>query len=127
MNIKYIVIHCADTPNEKEFDAADIHDWHKQRGFDGIGYHRVIKRNGAIENGRPDFWAGAHVKGHNSESLGVCLVGRDKFTDDQFASLTDIVTEWKNDNPEAKVVGHYQLDESKTCPNFNVTEWWYGV
>lgn len=122
---KYIVIHCADTPNEMEFTASDIHDWHKERGWDGIGYHKVIRRDGTIEHGRPDYWPGAHVKGHNHHSLGVCLIGRDEYTDEQFASLTDIVTHWLSHNPAASVVGHYQLDEGKTCPNFNVTEWWY--
>lgn len=124
--IKYIVVHCADTPNDREVTAEEIHDWHKDRGWDGIGYHKVIRRDGTIENGRPDYWPGAHVKGHNHHSLSVCLIGRDKYTDEQYASLTDVITDWLSDHPGADVVGHYQLDSDKTCPNFSVTEFWYG-
>ena len=45
-----------------------------------MGWHRlsqVIRKNGLTENGRPEFWIGAHVYGFNTESLGVCLIGRD--------------------------------------------------
>jgi len=119
--IKYIVVHCSDSPNGVNVGAKDIHYWHKRRGWDGIGYHRVIRRDGAIENGRPDFWPGAHCKGHNRHSLGVCLVGRDEFTERQFSSLNLVLTAWKTDHPSARVVGHYELDPGKTCPNFSVT------
>ena len=48
---------------------------HLKFGWDGIGYHKVIKRSGKVENGHPEYWIGAHVKGKNSISLGVCLIG----------------------------------------------------
>ena len=54
---------------------------HLDNGWDGIGYHKVILRSGIIENGRPEFWIGAHVKGLNKSSLGVCLIGSKIFTD----------------------------------------------
>ena len=60
---------------------------HLSFGWDGIGYHKIILRNGNIQNGRPEYWVGAHVKGLNKISLGVCLIGRKKFTDNQFKSL----------------------------------------
>ena len=59
---------------------------HLNFGWNGIGYHKVILRNGEIQDGRPEYWIGAHVKGKNTVSLGVCLIGRDEFTKNQFDS-----------------------------------------
>ena len=85
--IKFLIVHCSDTPNENNIDASFIHQMHLKNGWDGIGYHKVITRSGVIENGRPEFWIGAHVKGLNNSSLGVCLIGSTKFTNKQFISL----------------------------------------
>lgn len=123
MNIKYLVVHCADTPNNREVSAEEIHRWHKEQGWDGIGYHAVIRRSGLIENGRPEYWAGAHVKGHNSKSIGVCLVGRDQYTKEQLESLRILLRGWKAKYPDAEVLGHCDLDPGKTCPNFDVKHW----
>ncbi|NYZ70139.1 N-acetylmuramoyl-L-alanine amidase, partial [Endozoicomonas sp. SM1973] len=75
------------------------------------------------ENGRPEYWVGAHVKGHNSHSLGVCLVGRDQFTDAQLDSLDKVIIDWHIKYPDAEVVGHCDLDSGKNCPNFNIKRW----
>ncbi|MBU2713926.1 hypothetical protein [Zooshikella harenae] len=55
MNITKLVVHCADTPNDRDVTAEDIHQWHIQRKWAGIGYHKVIRRDGSIENGRPEL------------------------------------------------------------------------
>jgi len=123
MKIKYLVIHCADTPNDREVTAEEIHSWHLANGWDGIGYNAVIRRSGLVEMGRPEYWAGSHVRGHNGESLGVCLVGRDSFTDSQWDSLFELIADWKTKYPDAEVVGHRDLDSHKTCPNFDVRKW----
>ena len=123
MKIKYLVIHCADTPNEREVTAEEIHHWHLANGWDGIGYNAVIRRSGLVEMGRPNYWPGSHVRGHNSESLGVCLVGRDSFTDSQWDSLFELISDWKAKYPDAEIVGHCDLDSRKTCPNFDVKKW----
>lgn len=116
-----IVVHCSDTPDNREHTAADIHRWHQERGWDGIGYHWVIRRDGTIEPGRPEYWTGAHVKGHNKGSIGICLIGRKHFTTAQFDALRTHL----NWHPESfELFGHYELDPSKTCPNFNVKEWY---
>lgn len=93
--ITTIVIHCSATQNGKPLrtpnhSAAQIIDgWHEQRGFkrnpintkhfnphlNHIGYHFVIDTDGSIETGRQEGENGAHVKGHNTHSLGICLVG----------------------------------------------------
>jgi N-acetylmuramoyl-L-alanine amidase len=89
--------------------------------WDGIGYHAVIRRSGLVEMGRPEYWSGAHVKGHNHESLGVCLIGRDQYTNNQLESLRQLLRDWKSKYPSAEILGHRDLDSGKTCPNFDVS------
>ena len=123
-NIKYLVIHCSDTLDDLNITAIDIHKMHIGFGWDGIGYHKIINKNGFVENGRPEYWVGAHVKGKNHESLGVCLIGRKKFTPKQYESLKKVLIKWKRENPKAKIVGHREvIKTAKTCPNFDVQEW----
>ena len=123
-NISLLVVHCSDTENKKDLSAVDIHKMHLGFGWEGIGYHKIIKRSGKIENGRPEFWIGAHVKGKNEVSLGVCLIGRDKFTKRQFSSLEKILRKWKTKYPNAKIIGHKDTGNTKkTCPNFDVISW----
>jgi N-acetylmuramoyl-L-alanine amidase len=126
--IKHLVVHCSDTPNTKNLTASDIHKMHLSFGWDGIGYHKVINRNGIIENGRPEFWIGAHVYKYNETSLGVCLIGRDQFMPDQLKSLFEILNYWKKKYPKAQVVGHRDFpNTSKSCPNFDVKKWWKTI
>ena len=123
-NIKLLVVHCTDTQNNINVSASDIHKMHLNFGWNGIGYHKIILRSGKIENGRPEYWIGAHVKGKNHISLGVCLVGRDKFTKKQFLSLEKVLAEWKRLYPKAKIMGHCDTGKTpKTCPNFDVISW----
>ncbi|MER2490324.1 N-acetylmuramoyl-L-alanine amidase [Catenovulum sediminis] len=122
-SVKYIVIHCSDTPDDREHTAADIHRWHKEFGWDGIGYHAVVQRSGKIEYGRPLYWPGAHVKNHNSNSIGVCLIGRHRFEQFQLSALSTFIKNLQSQFPNAKVVGHNELDPDKTCPNFDVQAW----
>ena len=97
---------------------------HLSFGWDGIGYHKIINRNGEIENGRPEYWVGAHIKGLNEESLGVCLIGKNNFTKKQFDSLKVVLSEWKKRFPKAYIDGHRNLTKTKkTCPNFEVRDW----
>jgi len=122
--ISLLVVHCSDTENSQNLSTVDIHKMHLEFGWDGIGYHKIINRSGKIENGRPEYWVGAHVKGKNEISLGVCLIGRDRFTKRQFVSLERILKKWKTRYPTAKIVGHRDTgDTQKTCPNFDVISW----
>lgn len=123
-DIEFLVIHCSDTDDKQNLSAINLHKMHLNFGWDGIGYHKVITRSGKIENGRPEYWVGAHVKGINQTSLGVCLIGRNKFTKKQFLSLERILKKWKALYPSAKIVGHRDTgNTAKTCPNFDVTNW----
>jgi len=122
-DVGYIIVHCSDSPDDRDISAETIHSWHLERGFDGIGYHYVIKRSGAIENGRPEYWSGAHCRGYNNTSIGVCLVGNSDFDDAQFDSLNMLLGELKDRYPSAVILGHCDIDPNKTCPNFNVSGW----
>ncbi|MGC6484841.1 MAG: N-acetylmuramoyl-L-alanine amidase [Candidatus Puniceispirillales bacterium] len=122
--IRYLVVHCSDTPDDEMLTAGDIHAMHLGFGWDGIGYHAVITRDGVIERGRPEYWVGAHVYGHNTESLGVCLIGRHDFTPAQMDALLVIMHDWKNRYPRAEICGHCDFDNTeKTCPNFDARDW----
>lgn len=133
--INLAIIHCADTPNGKHFTVEDIDDWHQERGFNRsesyvqgfnkglhhIGYHFVIYVDGSVHTGRSDAEVGAHAQGYNSNSIGICMIGRDKFTTEQWASLEALLNELKEKYPKLRVKGHYQVDmHGKTCPNFDV-------
>jgi len=123
-NIELLVVHCSDSDDRVNLTALDIHKMHLNFGWDGIGYHKIINRSGKIENGRPEYWTGAHVKGLNTISLGVCLIGRHNFTKKQYFSLEKVLRKWKSIYPKAKIVGHRDTGNTdKTCPNFNVTAW----
>lgn len=123
-NIKFLVVHCSDTDNNLNLNALDIHKMHLKFGWDGIGYHKIICRSGKIENGRPEYWVGAHVKGKNKISLGVCLIGRNNFNNLQFNALENVLRLWKLNYPKAKIVGHCDTGNTqKTCPNFDVQSW----
>ena len=95
---KYIVIHCSQTrPSQKDVDAKWIDRVHRERGWLRIGYGKVIKRNGEVEQGRGDDDIQAHVKGYNHCSYGLVLVGgakeenwkeeEDNFTAEQWAGV----------------------------------------
>lgn len=73
--IKEIIIHCSATKEGRNFTVADIDRWHRERGMRCIGYHFVIYRDGSIHVGRAIEEVGAHCKGHNSISIGICYIG----------------------------------------------------
>lgn len=107
---------------------------HRQRGFFEIGYHKVIGRDGLIENGRPLDRQGAHAAGYNHLSVGVCLIGgvserdiaipENNFTPEQFESLRAVLSELKGKFPGARICGHRDLPKvAKACPSFDIGEW----
>lgn len=133
-----IVIHCSDNSNGSLMSGEDIRRYHKAappqgRGWSDIGYHGVIEINGDYFGGRPENMLGAHVEGHNDGSLGVCMVGRDKFTPKQFETLRWVLDKWCASYRiyPTKIMGHYQFDsavkQGKTCPNMvieNILHWY---
>ncbi len=123
-DIKFLIVHCSDTPDNQDVNAEFIHQMHLDNGWDGIGYHKVILRSGIIENGRPEFWKGAHAYKYNDKSVGVCLIGKNKFTLKQQKSLKKVLNFWKKKYPLSRIIGHRDLPNTdKTCPNFDVKKW----
>lgn len=135
-----IILHCSATAEGKDFKAKDIDQWHKQRGFNKIGYHYVVDLNGAIEKGRADNEVGAHCLNHNSKALGICYIGglgsdgktpKDTRTEAQKTALYELVDKlMKQYNISLdNIFGHYQF-ANKACPSFKIetfkkefTEW----
>ncbi|MCH2199765.1 MAG: N-acetylmuramoyl-L-alanine amidase [Flavobacteriales bacterium] len=120
--IDKIIIHCSATPTDMDITASDIRDWHIDRGWSDIGYHYVIRRDGTLEDGRPIEQAGAHTKGRNTNSIGICLIGgADSFdyTLDQMDVLVDLVETLEETYPNATVHGHNEFS-GKACPQFDV-------
>jgi len=120
--VKEIIIHCTDSPNGRDDRAEDVHRWHLEKGWSGIGYHYLICIDGEIENGRPEFWQGAHTHKHNKGSVGVCLVGTDDYSFPQWVALDELVMYLEKKYPEARVMGHNEVSRKK-CPGFSVQEW----
>lgn len=134
--INLIVFHCSDSDNPKHDNIETIRQWHTERGFTGpddiegteddIGYHFVITKNGSVFEGRPVNAVGAHVHGHNQDSIGICLTGktRSEFTPKQFMAARKLASSlMKEHGLNWKAVKlHNQLDPHKTCPNFKLEE-----
>lgn len=128
--IDKIIVHCSATPEGRNFTVKQIDAWHRQRGFNGIGYHFVIYLDGSVNVGRPLTKAGAHCKGQNAHSIGVCYIGglaangktpKDTRTDAQKSSLVKLITELRQQFPNASVHGHREF-ANKACPCFNAFE-----
>ena len=126
-----IVIHCTQTPPNMDVDVAKVTEWHKDRGFDTIGYHYLIKRDGTLQVGRDEDVTGAHARAVNGTSIGVALVGggtidmgwENNFTPRQFETLKSILLRLKDKYNIEKIIGHYQVEDSKQCPSFDVPGW----
>lgn len=135
--ITHIVMHCTATPATMDIGATEIDRWHRQRGWNGIGYHFVIRRNGQLETGRVISRAGAHAAGFNAHSIGVVLAGGvasngqtpvDNFTDAQFLAARDLVLDLMANHqvPISNVLGHKEVirditrGSPKACPVFSM-------
>lgn len=126
-----IVVHCTATKPSMDIDSAWIDKLHRSQGWLSIGYHKVIKRDGSIENGRDLDEVGAHVKNHNSTSIGIAMVGgvddelkpENNYTDKQFSALGVLLSSLLQEYPDAEIIGHRDLDSNKECPSFDVKQW----
>lgn len=142
--IHTLVVHCSATPPSSAVNAAQITRIHQQRGFSTIGYHYVILRDGTLERGRDVAQVGAHAKGHNAHSIGVCLTGgldergqpAPSFTHAQMRSLKALCAQLSESYPIKHIVGHRDLSPDqngdgiitpeewlKECPCFEVSHW----
>lgn len=126
--IKRLVVHCSDSQDSLNIGFKEINSWHKENGWlsdSGVscGYHYIIRRDGKIERGRPDHEMGAHVKGHNSDTLGICWVGRKWPSDDQLLAIRQLLRGLidKYELQPYDIYGHTELYAGKTCPNLDMS------
>ena len=124
-SITLIVIHCSAVKPDQMSSVAQIDSWHRERGYKfGVGYHYVVRRDGSIETGRPEWMVGAHCLNYNKYSIGVCYEGgldargqpADTRTAAQKATLRQLLTDLHRRYPRAVIVGHHDLNPQKACP-----------
>lgn len=133
-NINLIIVHCSATPEGRNVSVADIDRWHRERGFDGIGYHYIVYIDGSVHEGRPLNKVGAHCKGHNAHSIGICYIGgvdlngkpKDTRTLAQKDALVNLLMRLKRRFPKAVIRGHRDF-AAKACPSFDATKEYAGI
>ena len=128
--VKEIIIHCSATREEQQVSVDTIRDWHLAKGWNDIGYHFYVELDGTIKKGRDIDKIGAHCKGHNRNSIGICYCGgvetdgktpKDTRTQEQKDSLLHVLKTLKAMYPEAVIYSHNEF-ANKACPSFDATE-----
>ncbi len=128
--IDKIIIHCTATPEGRPVSVADVDRWHRARGFRMIGYHYLIGLDGSVWAGRPEGEMGAHCKGQNLHSLGICYVGgldkdtfkpKDTRTPAQRVAMKKLVDRLRARYPGATIHGHREF-AAKACPCFDIAD-----
>lgn len=127
--ITEIIIHCSATIEGKDYTVADIDRWHKQRGFQMVGYNYIIRINGTIERGRPIEMVGAHCAGHNRNSIGICYIGglskegapKDTRTTQQRKAMLSLLEQLCKEFPGVTIHTHNEF-ANKSCPCFKIKE-----
>lgn len=102
-------------------DAATIHQWHKNQGWSGIGYHFVVRKDGTIQRGRPEWAVGAHSTGSNSDSIGICVEGdytKETMPNVQKKAVIELLVYLKKKYGFTTVQGHRDVYPT-TCPGNN--------
>lgn len=135
--INEIILHCSATPEGRAHDVADIRKWHVNgRGWSDIGYHYCILLDGSVEAGRPVAAQGAHVKGKNKTSIGVCYIGgcdknmkpKDTMNHGQEKAFLNLVETLRGVyGVEVTVHGHNEYSKHKSCPSFVVLDKWPDI
>lgn len=139
-HIHRIVVHSSATTADMDIGVKEIDTWHKMKGWAGCGYHYVVRRSGVVEWGRDLQDKGAHARGYNQTSIGLCLIGgaalwtnpktnrqaliaRANFTVIQMEILASLLKLLHEYYPQANIYGHRDLPGAKTeCPSFDVAE-----
>ena len=127
-----IVIHCSATPATMDIGVDKIREWHvDDNKWDDVGYHHIITRDGTLEPARPEEMQGSHNPKTNYRSVAVCMIGgsnsngdwENNFLDPQWVTLKALLLNLIEKYEIKKIIGHYQVDDRKQCPSFNVPEY----
>jgi len=122
-----IVVHHTGNPSDDDLSAEDIHEMHQNQGWAGIGYHYVIRKDGQIEQGRPEWAVGSHAYGENWHSIGIHVSGNfeeaepTEYQIESLAYLIGWLCEEYDLDPSVAVVGHRDL-MATACPGENLYE-----
>ena len=117
-NVNEIIVHCSATREGQQVTVDTIRDWHLAKGWNDIGYHFYIDLDGTINKGRNIDKIGAHCKGHNRNSIGICYCGgvetdgktpKDTRTQEQKDSLLNVLKTLKAMYPEAVIYSHNEF------------------
>lgn len=132
-NISAIIVHCSATMLSQDISVETIREWHKLRGYNDIGYHFYITKDGKIHKGRDVEKIGAHARGHNANTIGICYEGgldenmkpKDTRTLEQLLSMNRLIfwLAWKYDIKN--IFGHDMVSD-KSCPCFDAHKEYYG-
>lgn len=138
--INMLIVHCAATPEGKDFTSQSVSAWHEARNFSFymdpksgkkmyVGYHYLIHLDGTVEECRPESVRGCHTSGYNANSIGICYIGgvaadgkntpKDTRTPAQKSALVNLLKRLKDKYPGASIHGHNEF-AAKACPSFNV-------
>ena len=127
-----IVIHCSATPATMDIGVEKIREWHVDaNGWDDVGYHHIITRDGTLEPARPEEMQGAHAPAANYRSVAICMIGgsnsngdwENNFLDPQWVTLKALLLNLIEKYEIKKIIGHYHVDDKKECPSFKVPDW----
>lgn len=113
-----IVLHHAAA---KECTPQQIHQWHLNNNWSGIGYHFIVRKDGQIYRGRPEDVVGAHATNYNSKSIGICFEGDymvQTMSKAQLEAGKELVAYLKNKYKITQVKGHRDL-MATSCPGKN--------
>lgn len=120
--VHVVFIHCSASDHAVHDDAAVIDQWHRQRGWRGIGYHFFIRSDGTIQRGRALEQIPAAQEGHNGGSIAICLHGFKTFAPAQFDALRRLAdamdTGYAGQGERLRWRGHREV-AAKLCPNFD--------
>ena len=123
--IEYIV--CHHSANTHSTVESVIH-WHTTHpagnGWDHCGYHYIIDKKGTCTNTLPIERKGIHVRGYNSESIGICCLGhfdQEVVSGGQMGALRALLSSIKDQFPYATIVPHSYLGET-ACPGYNLKQ-----
>jgi len=130
-SVRFLVVHCSATRADRDYPVEQLLRDHKTRGFRTIGYHFYIRRSGEVSRHRHLLEVGAHARGYNRCSIGICYEGglsavdgrpADTRTAEQKAALRELLGRLHRLFPKALIVGHRDLPGvAKACPCFEVT------
>ena len=124
-----IILHCSATPEGRQITVDQVKEWHLHRGWHDIGYHYVIDLDGVVHEGRDIHKQGAHCRGQNYNSIGICYIGglsremepKDTMTQEQMSGLYQITHQLRAIFGGLPIFGHNEFSE-KACPSFDVIE-----